>query len=205
MTGLLSRTELNAGIDEDLIRAVVPITHDVCSFVLASPAGRRFSFDAGQYVIVAAAVDGQDIERCYTISSPVTCHLPPATCTETLTITVKRVPGGPMSNWLHDRFVPGDRLSVTGPLGRFSTAEHPASKYLLLSAGSGVTPLMSMTRTLLRDTTLDVVFVHSARTPRDIVFRAELDDIAAARPGVRVTPICEDDARTSAGVRRGAG
>lgn len=193
MTGLLTRnsTTFDAGldseIDEELVcRCAAPVTHDVTSFVLESPLGRRFAFRAGQYVTVAATVKGQHVERCYTISSP-------STRTDQLTITVKRVPGGPMSNWLHDRLAPGDRLHVTGPLGQFSTAEHPASKYLFLSAGSGITPLMSMTRTLRDDASSDVVFVHSARSPRDIVFRTELDDIAASRPGVRVTAVCEDD------------
>jgi ferredoxin-NADP reductase len=188
MTGVLDRAELDTGIDGELVcHAVVPVTHDVTSFVLGSPTGQRVDFDAGQYVTVAAVVDGQPLERCYTISSP------PAGG-DTVTITVKRVPGGPMSNWLHDRFAPGDRLSVRGPYGRFSTVEHPAAKYVFLSAGSGITPLMSMTRALLADDTADIVFVHSARSPRDIVFRAELDLIAATRPGVRVTAICEADA-----------
>ncbi len=194
MTGLLTRegTPLDAGpesgIDEELVcRRVIPVAHDVASFVLESALGRRFTFRAGQYVTVAATVEGQHVERCYTISSP-------STRTDRLTITVKRVPGGPMSNWLHDRLAPGDRLRVTGPLGRFSTVEHPAPKFLFLSAGSGITPLMSMTRTLRDDASSDIVFLHCARSPRDIIFRAELDDIAASRPGVRVAAICEGDA-----------
>jgi ferredoxin-NADP reductase len=180
-------TDADDEIDGDLVcRGVIPITHDVTSFVLASPNGRRFRFDAGQYVTVAAVVDGQPVERCYTISSP-------STRTDDVTITVKRVPGGPMSNWLHDRFAVGDRVHVSGPLGRFTQVEHPAPKYLFLSAGSGITPLMSMTRTLLDDPTTDVAFVHSARSPIDIIFRTELDDIAGSGGGVQVAAICEHD------------
>ena len=191
MTELLTRPEAedNAVIDEDLVcRQVIRVTHDVTSFVLASPEGRRFAFRPGQYVTVAAVVEGQRVERCYTISSPPTRD-------DLLEITVKRVPGGPMSGWLHDRFGPGDRLHVTGPLGLFSTDEHPAAKHLFLSAGSGVTPLMSMTRALHERTEdpLDVVFVHSARTPRDIVFRAELAKTAASGRGLQVAAVCETD------------
>ncbi len=181
--------EIDPEIDEELVcRRVVPVTHDVASFVLESPRGRHFAFRAGQYVTLAATVDGQWLERCYTISSS-------STRTDLLTITVKRVAGGPMSNWLHDQLAPGDRVRVTGPLGRFSFCEHPARKYLFLSAGSGITPLMSMTRTLHErvDTTLDVVFVHSARSPRDIIFRTELEHMAAGRTGIRVAAICETD------------
>lgn len=199
MTELLSRPGSASGIpfddvdgafaDDLVCRQVVRVTHDVRSFVLASPAGRRFAFRPGQYVTVSAVVDGQRVERCYTISSPPTRD-------DLLEITVKRVEGGPISTWLHDRFGPGDRLHVTGPLGRFSSDEHPAAKYLFLSAGSGITPLMSMTRALHERTgdPLDVAFVHSARSPRDIVFRAELARMAASGRGLRVAAVCETDA-----------
>lgn len=195
MTELLVRaddeayTEVHPEIDEELVcTRIVPITHDVTSFVLESPRGRHFAFRAGQYITLAATVHGQRIERCYTISSP-------STRTDLLTITVKRVADGPMSNWLHDHLAPGDRVQVTGPLGGFTTVAHPAPKYLFLSAGSGITPLMSMTRTLHEqvDAPLDVVFVHSARSPDDIIFRAELDYLAAAKAGIRVAAICETD------------
>ena len=168
--------------------AVHDVTHDVRSFVLrpAEPAAYRFS--PGQHLTVTVEVDGLPVSRCYTIaSSPLT--------PDALTITVKRVPGGPVSNWLHDHLRPGDPLAVTGPLGSFGTAHHPAERYLFLSAGSGITPLMSMLRTI-RDTRepVDVVFVHHARTPVDIIFRDELACIEAEHPGVRVVVVCEADA-----------
>lgn len=161
------------------------ITHDVKSFTFAPPQPLRYQ--AGQYVTLTVDVAGRPVERCYTISSP-------PTRPDALTITVKRVPDGPVSNWLHDRVTVGDRIGVRGPLGRFSTASHPASRYLFLSAGSGITPLMSMTREIHdRAEPADVVFVHNARTPRDIVFRHELDSLAM-RSNLTVAAVCEDDA-----------
>ncbi|MDN5853536.1 MAG: hybrid-cluster NAD(P)-dependent oxidoreductase [Actinomycetia bacterium] len=161
------------------------ITHDVRSFTFALPGPLRFQ--AGQYVTLTVPVDGQAIQRCYTISSP-------PTRAGTLTITVKRVPGGPVSNWLHDHLAVGDALQVDGPCGQFSHEFHPSSRYLFLSAGSGVTPLMSMTRTMYdRGDPSHIVFVHNARTPRDIVFRRELDWLAQ-EPYLSVATICEDDA-----------
>ncbi|MEU3192190.1 iron-sulfur cluster-binding domain-containing protein [Streptomyces sp. NPDC006992] len=81
-------------------------------------------------------------------------------------------------------------------MGRFSTARHPASAYLFLSGGSGVTPLMSMTRTLYDlASPADVAFVHSARTPADIPFRQELALMAATAPAIRVAHVCEDGGR----------
>src|SRR6201996_6345146 len=87
----------------------------------------------------AFEIGGETVHRCYTISSS-------PTRPDTISITVKRVPGGPVSNWLHDNLRPGMAVRATGPMGVFSAMEHPARKYLFLSGGSGITPLMSMTR-----------------------------------------------------------
>ena len=96
-----------------------------------------------------------------------------------VSITVKRVPGGPVSNWLHDHLRPGATVKAIGPMGDFSCLNHPAEKYLLLSGGSGITPLMSMARTFhdLAESR-DIVFVHAARSPADIIFRSELETMA---------------------------
>lgn len=167
---------------------VLQETHDVKSLRLRSPTRRQHSFLPGQHLTVSVDIHGQRLQRCYTVaSSPVR--------SDELTITVKRVAGGPVSNWLHDHVRPGDSLSVAGPMGRFTTTAHPAEKYLFLSAGSGITPLMSMTRTIdaLR-TSADVLFVHCARTPVDLIFRHELRALAARNPRIRVVAVCEDDA-----------
>ena len=87
-----------------------------------------------------------------------------------------------MSNWLHDTMSPGVRIEADGPFGVFTIARHPSARYLFLSGGSGITPVMSMTRTLYDlGSDADVVFVHSARTPSDIVFRRELPDPRTGR------------------------
>lgn len=165
--------------------AVTDITHDVKSFTFELPGCASLRFYPGQYLTLSFDIDGAP-ERCYTISSAPSQPARP-------TITVKRTPAGPVSSWLHDRLRVGDTVRACGPFGCFSTATHPCDKYLFLSAGSGVTPLMSMTRDL-RDTgePADVVFVHSARTPDDIIFRQELEDLGA-RAQAAVTVLCEND------------
>ena len=173
---------------EDLVvRRVIRVTHDVATFVLSPTRPGTFAFTPGQYLVLAVEVDGRTVERCYTISSPPTRpHL--------LTITVKRVPGGELSGWLHDHLRPGDRVRARGPLGSFSVAERPASRYLLLSGGSGITPTLSTLRTLADlGETRDVVVVHSARTPDDLICRPELEALAAADDGLRVHWVCEAD------------
>lgn len=160
-------------------------THDVKSFFFMSREGRTFVFEPGQFLTLELEIGGETINRCYTISSaPTRPH--------TISITVKRVPGGKVSNWLHDNLRVGESLRVLGPAGIFTCAHRPSGKYLFLSAGSGITPLMSMSRThheLGEDR--DIVFVHSARTPDDIIFARELDLIASNQRRFRTAFVCE--------------
>jgi glycine betaine catabolism B len=168
-------------------RQVQDITHDVKTFLFESVEPSLFQHEPGQFITLQLQIDGRPVSRCYTISSPPTRpHL--------LGITVKRQPGGLVSNWLHDTMAPGKRISAEGPFGVFTIARHPSAKYLFLSGGSGITPVMSMTRTLYDlGSNDDVVFVHSARTPSDIIFRRELETIASTVPTARVVHVCERD------------
>ncbi|NMG46074.1 2Fe-2S iron-sulfur cluster binding domain-containing protein [Aromatoleum toluvorans] len=176
----------NAEEDDVLICCQVrQETHDVKSFILRPRRPGLVRFLPGQFITLELEIDGETVNRCYTISSP-------PTRPDTLSITVKRVPGGRVSNWLHDHLSAGMSLRALGPSGEFACALHPAGKYLFLSGGSGITPLMSMSRSfhdLGEDR--DVVFVHSARTPADIVFRRELGLLAANQPGFRTAFVCE--------------
>ena len=179
----------DAEVDDTLVcREVRQETHDVKTFVFSAPDPRLFRYRPGQFLTFDFLIDGQRINRCYTIaSSPTRPHL--------ISITVKRVAGGAVSPWLHATMRPGMRVQAVGPLGEFTALAHPAPKYLFLSGGSGITPLMSMARyhdDLAAET--DIVFVHNARSPADIIFRDELALFASHRPNFRFVPICEADA-----------
>lgn len=193
MTQILTRPEVDStrtgGVDEAVTcTEVIEVTPDVKTFLLSPHGNSSPAYDAGQYLTLTVDVGRETLQRCYTISSPPTRPSP-------LAITVKRVPGGPVSNWLHDNLRPGGRLWATGPHGEFSHVRHPAGRYLFLSAGSGITPAMSMMRTLQDGGFADVVFVHSARTPDDIIFRAELESIAATGRAT-ILVVCERDSPT---------
>ncbi|MBV8566285.1 MAG: 2Fe-2S iron-sulfur cluster binding domain-containing protein [Methylobacteriaceae bacterium] len=167
-------------------RAIIEETHDVKTFVFAAPSPARFSFLPGQFLTFAFDIVGRSVERCYTISSP-------STVDATLSITVKRVPNGVVSPWLHDRLRVGDRLRARGPDGQFTPVEHRSDRYLFLSGGSGITPLASITRTFADlGEDCDILFVHAARTPRDIIFRDDLARLARHLPRLRLSTIVED-------------
>lgn len=164
-------------------------THDVRSFVLRPVQPRSFRYRPGQFITLRLDIDGEEVMRCYTL-----CSSP--TRPDTLTITVKRVPGGRVSNWLHEHMRPGKRLSATGPAGSFcfppGPVQAPARGQLYLSGGSGITPLMSMSRAWA-DLGLDadVQFIHASRTPHDIVFADEQALLARTLPRWRAIAICE--------------
>jgi ferredoxin-NADP reductase len=165
--------------------AVRQETHDVKTFIFRCADFSALSFEPGQFITISPIIAGQTVARCYTVSSSPTRPF-------AFSITVKRVPGGAISNWLHDNLNPGDTLRASGPTGSFTPVGHPAKKLLYLSAGSGVTPLMSMTRAVYdMAANLDIVFIHSARTPVDIIFHEELLGMQASMPGLCVISICE--------------
>jgi ferredoxin-NADP reductase len=168
-------------------RAVRTETHDVKTFVLTAGEPRRFIYKPGQFLTFEFEIDGEIVHRCYTISAA-------PTRPNAVSITVKRVAGGPVSNWLHDNLKPGATVKAVGPMGEFTCFDHPVGRYLFLSGGSGITPLMSMARTFHDlGEPRDVVFVHNARSPADIVFRSELELMDRHSEGFRFVPVCEGD------------
>ncbi|WP_181699824.1 hybrid-cluster NAD(P)-dependent oxidoreductase [Chthonobacter albigriseus] len=176
----------DAEADDTLVcAAVIAETHDVATFVFEPPTPATFRFKPGQFLTFEFPLPDGPVNRCYTIaSSPMRPH--------TVSITVKRVPNGPVSNWLHDHCRRGTAVKAIGPMGDFTCVDAPAAKYLFLSGGSGVTPLMSMSRAFADlGGPVDIVFVHAARSPRDIVFRQELDLMAQRLPGFRVVHLVE--------------
>ena len=159
-------------------------TPDVKSFTFVSPERKSIAFRAGQYFMFEPGIDNEVDGRCYSISS--SPHRRNA-----ITITVKRVAGGRVSNWLHDNLKSATVIKASGPLGKFQRPE--AAKYVFLSGGSGVTPVMSMVREMAdAGEPVDVVFIHAGRTPKDFVFRAELANLAERMKGLRLLLLPED-------------
>ena len=173
---------------------IIQETSDVKTFRFVAEPAVLFDFKPGQFVCIELPISdakGDPITRSYSISSsPARPH--------TLDITVKRVgsagdglPQGVASNWLHDVFEAGMTLSMQGPFGAFNCVDNPSDKLLLISAGSGITPMMSMAQWLSdcprqAGSALDIAFIHTARSVQDLIFRQRLDLLAAQHPGFRL-------------------
>lgn len=156
------------------VTEIIRDTHDVYTFRLQGDPLCRFVYYPGQFCTLVLDIDGKKVVRSYSISSSPTRPF-------ALEITIKRVPGGLVSNWLPDNLHVGDRLEISGPKGRFClTPGQIPSKLLFLAAGSGITPLMSMTRWLCDlSAGVDVKLLNSVKTPDDLVFHQELEMLGA--------------------------
>jgi len=155
-------------------------TPTVRSFTLDLPgwSGHR----PGQHIdLRLTAEDGYSVERSYSIASE------PERSGE-VDITVERIEGGEVSPFLHQVVVTGDRLEVRGPIGGYFVWEAVLGGPLLLVAGgSGVVPLMAMVRHRARSgMAVPARLLFSSRTSDEIIYRDELDELAAAGDGFKV-------------------
>jgi 3-ketosteroid 9alpha-monooxygenase subunit B len=158
---------------------VVHETADTRSFVLDVPPAlsETFAYRAGQFCTFRATIDGEPVVRCYSMSSSPDVGEP-------LTTTVKRVPGGRMSNWMVDEVAPGDKLEVMRPTGLFVLHDRPGDTPIVAFAGgSGITPVMSIAKTALATTTRPVVLVYANRDAASVIFADALARLEAASSG----------------------
>lgn len=163
---------------------VIDETPDTRTFVLR-PNRQWPGHRAGQHTLIEVEIDGVRLRRPYSLSSAPADRLP--------AITVKRIPGGRVSGWLHDRVRPGHVIGLSPPAGEFVLPDPAPDPLLLYSGGSGITPVMSILRDLAaRDAVRDVVFVHHARSRRDVIFGRTLGALAARHPGLRLLVRLDD-------------
>ncbi|QYJ04954.1 ferredoxin--NADP reductase [Nocardioides panacisoli] len=155
---------------------VVEETGDAKSITFERPAegGERFDFKPGQFLTLAVPSDRTGLAaRCYSLSSS-----PDA---EHLTVTVKRTVEGYASNWVNDNLRPGDTIRVLPPSGIF-TPDELDDDLLLLAGGSGVTPIMSITRAALARGTGRIVVFYANRDESSVIFADELARLAMEHP-----------------------
>lgn len=167
---------------ELVVARIFQETHDTKTFRLRLPEGGVLPFEhtPGQYINLKLRIDGRRVNRSYTISSSPTR---PDYCE----ITVKRVPDGYASHFLHDQVVEGDRIAVSAPAGVFVFAGHESEQIVLLAGGVGITPMMSVVRSLTdRSWAGDMFLLFSVRRPEDVIFQAELEHLQRRFPNLHV-------------------
>jgi ferredoxin-NADP reductase len=158
-------------------------TEDSATLVIKPGWGFSFDYQPGQYMGIGLLVEGRWRWRSYSLtSSPAT-----SASARTVTITVKAMPEGFLSTHLVDGVAPGTIVRLAAPQGNFVLPDPAPSSILFLTAGSGITPVMSMLRTLVRRNQItDITHVHSVPTDSDVMFGAELAALAANQPGYRL-------------------
>ncbi len=188
---------------EALVSKVIDETHDTRTYRFIADPVCFFDFKPGQFVSIILDIGDQQIKRAYSISSS-------PSNPEYLDITVKRVSGGHVSNWLADHLEVGDRVKLKGPSGKFCL--EPAAlpkKILTLGAGSGITPLMSMARYLSHENKpVDIAFYFSVREMSDIIYDEAIQQLAQSNTKFRpiivptkageINPILQASGRLSA-------
>ncbi|HEX5944841.1 MAG TPA: ferredoxin--NADP reductase [Acidimicrobiales bacterium] len=159
------------------IRRVVPETAESASFVLDVPPDLRdaFAYEAGQFLTFRVEVAGEAHLRCYSMSSS------PAV-DDDLAVTVKRVPGGAVSNRMIDELGPGSVVEVTRPAGVFCLGPGDGD-IVAFGAGSGITPIFSLLKTALATTERRVRLLYANRDRDAVIFGSALDALVERHPG----------------------
>lgn len=156
------------------VTRIIAETTDTRTFVLA-PHEPSFSYRAGQYCTLRVQVGEEQLYRSYSMSSA------PETDAELMT-TVKRVPGGRVSNWLLDNVTEGDELTMTRATGTFCL-DSTDVPLLGFAGGSGITPILSLAKSALAGTDRPVRLLCADRDRSSAIFSEALTELAARHPG----------------------
>lgn len=153
------------------VKSIKRETPEAVSVSFSVPEDLRaiFRYKQGQYLTLKLAIDGREERRAYSMSS--------SPLEEILTVTVKRVENGKVSNFINDCLQEGQEIEVMPPEGRFFTALDPEQRktYYLFGAGSGITPLISIIKTIVEEEPQSSIFLlYGNRTEESIIFREEL-------------------------------
>lgn len=174
-------TKLPKPVSAELpVLEVIDETPDTKTFRLENKDGQVPAHLSGQFANVGIASGDTEVWRSFTISSS-------PTDSKHIDLTIKRNPGGFVSPSLHDQVKPGDTLKIKAPQGGFffDPAKH-GEPLVLISAGSGITPMMSILRQLAAAKSQQpCTFIHGARSENDVIFAKECQQLAGGMENVR--------------------
>ena len=151
---------------------IIDQNHNVKTFIFSIPIEKSMIYLAGQHINFSLTINGLLQHCCYTLSSS-------PTNTKRVSLTIKRIANGKISNYFHDHFITGDTIHAQTATGDFHLPNPIPKKVLLLSAGSGITPMLSMLRFMsVIQSNNEIVFFHSAHTEQDLIARSTIDSLA---------------------------
>ncbi len=161
-----------AAFHELTVAEVRPETDEaVCvTFAVPPELDEAYRFAQGQYLTLRRTIDGEDVRRSYSICSGVD--------EGRLQVAIKALEGGRFSSWANQALAAGDRVEVMPPAGGFTTALDPAhdKNYLCIAAGSGITPVLSIVKSILAvEPRSQVTLLYGNKRVQSIMFREELD------------------------------
>ena len=164
-----------------LIVGVHPETEDSATVTIKPGWGFSGNYRAGQYVGIGLRIDGRWHWRSYSLTSV------PRRDSNNITITVKATPEGFLSTHLVNGVKPGTVVRLAAPKGDFALPDPAPERVLFITAGSGITPVMAMLRTLKsRGEKIDIAHIHSAPSADDVIFHDELRTLENDQPGYRL-------------------
>jgi glycine betaine catabolism B len=174
---------------ELLVANICQETHDVNTFRFVATTGGEIPFVhfPGQYMTLTLPIDGEIVRRSYTIASASTQH-------GYVELSIKRNPQGQASRYMHDRIKVGDKIQIGAPAGKFYF-DHPTAKGVVLIAGGvGITPLMSILRTLTdRVWGGNIYFINAVKSRDDLIFAQELSMLVERFENLRVLTCYSQD------------
>ncbi|MCU4651993.1 2Fe-2S iron-sulfur cluster-binding protein [Roseibacterium sp. SDUM158016] len=173
------------------VTAIEKTIRDAVVVTLRPPEGADFSFRPGQYLTFRRDFDGQELRRTYSVCSGLDDGV--------LQVGIKQVDGGAFSTFANEELRVGDVLQAMPPMGSFTVEIEPtaAHRYLAFAGGSGITPILSLIRTVLsREPKSSFTLVYANRGVNTIMFREEIEDLKNLHMGrLRVIHVLEHDAQ----------
>jgi ring-1,2-phenylacetyl-CoA epoxidase subunit PaaE len=158
------------------VKEVIRETPDAVTITFWHPINEEIRYQPGQFLTFMLNINGQKLRRSYSMASSPHVDV-------SLAVSIKRVPGGVASNYLCDRTKAGDILETLEPMGTFVPKLEPQNRrtIVLIGAGSGITPLFSMAKSILHvEPNTRVWLIYGNRNQSSIIYKAHLDAMEQA-------------------------
>jgi ferredoxin-NADP reductase len=158
------------------VEAIKKETADTATFYLKEVSGKRVAYKAGQFITLIINHHGEEIRRSYSLSSSPDEDL--------LAVTIKRIPNGEITRYLHTYAKVGDVWNAVEPAGRFTLPQQlPTGTMVYFAAGSGISPVYAHIKYLLKQhADCKIILLYSNLTQKAIIFKTELGELAQQHP-----------------------